>query len=72
MTDILTIHLPVPVPTIKTIPRWKVFLALFNPRAHFTTCTELNHQLYRETESQAAVFQKSMKAALDNASWSIR
>ena len=40
MTDILTIHLPVPVPAIKTIPRCRVFLALFNPRAHFTTCEE--------------------------------
>jgi hypothetical protein len=38
MTDILTIHLPVPVPVIKTISRWRVFLAVFNPRAHFTTC----------------------------------
>lgn len=50
MTHNLTIHLPVPVPAIKTISRWRVFLALFNPRAHFTTCTELQHQLYRETE----------------------
>ena len=53
MTDILTIRLPVPVPVIKTIPRWRVFLALFNPRAHFTTCTELKHQLCRETETAA-------------------
>jgi hypothetical protein len=53
MTDILTIHLPVPVPAIKTISRWRVFLALFNPRAHFTTCTELRHQLCRETEALA-------------------
>jgi len=53
MTDILTIHLPVPVPVIKTISRWRVFLALFNPRAHFTTCTELKHQLCRETEATA-------------------
>jgi hypothetical protein len=72
VTEILTIHLPVPVPAIKTISRWRVFLALFNPRAHFTTCEELKHQLYRETESQAAIFQQSMKAALDSASWSIR
>jgi len=72
MTDILTIHLPVPVPVIKTIPRWRVFLALFNPRTHFTTCAELQHQLYRETESQASAFQRSMKAALDSASWRIR
>jgi hypothetical protein len=51
--NILTIKLPVPVPAIKTIPRWRVFLALFNPRAHFTTCTELKHQLCRETEATA-------------------
>ena len=71
MTDILTIHLPVPVPVIKTLPRWRVFLALFNPRAHFTTCEELKHQLYSETESQAAIFQKSIRAALDSASFRI-
>jgi hypothetical protein len=53
MSDILTIHLAVPVPAIKTIPRWKVFLALFDPRAHFTTCAELRHQLCRETEATA-------------------
>lgn len=53
MSDILTIHLPVPVPAIKTISRWKVFLALFNLRAHFTTCAELRHQLCRDTEATA-------------------
>jgi hypothetical protein len=53
MTDILTIHLPVPVPAIKTISRWRVFLALFNPRAHFTTRQELRHQLCRDTEALA-------------------
>ena len=53
MTDILTIHLPVPVPAIKTISRWRVFLSLFNPRAHFTTCEELRHQLCREVEATA-------------------
>ena len=51
MTDILTISLPVPVPAIKTIPRWRVFLSLFNPRAHFTTCAELRYQLSVETEA---------------------
>jgi len=51
ITDILTLHLPVPVPVIKTISRWKVFLALLNPRAHFTTCTELRHQICREVEA---------------------
>jgi len=53
MTDILTIHLPVPVPSVKTISRWRVFLALFNPRAHFTTCEELQHQLQKEVEATA-------------------
>lgn len=56
MNDILTIHLPVPVPAIKTISRWRVFLSLFNPRAHFTTCTELRHELYRETEATGRQF----------------
>jgi hypothetical protein len=53
MTDILTLHLPVPVPAIKTISRWRVFLALFDRGTHFTTCTELQHQLWSETETLA-------------------
>jgi len=68
MTDILTINLPVPVPAIKTISRWRVFLALFDPRSHFTTCEELQHQLVRETETQAAYFQRSLRQSLDSSS----
>jgi hypothetical protein len=61
MTDILTIHLPVPVPVIKTISRWRVFLALFNPHAHFTTCSELQHQLCRETEATALIHADNLR-----------
>jgi hypothetical protein len=56
MTEILTIKLPVPVPSIKTISRWKVFLSLFNPHTHFTTCEELRYQLVRETERIAGSY----------------
>jgi hypothetical protein len=41
MTDILTIHLPVPVPAIKTISRWRVFLALFNPRFSYRVTIQM-------------------------------
>lgn len=58
--DILTIKVPVPVPEIKLYSRWRVFLALFDRRAHFTTCDTLQHQLYRETE---AITRLNVKAA---------
>lgn len=50
---ILTIKVPVPVPEIKSFSRWRVFLALFDPKAHFTTCDTLRCQLARETEVTA-------------------
>ncbi len=50
MDSILTIKVPVPVPEIKRFSRWRVFLALFDRNAHFTTCDTLRHQLARETE----------------------
>jgi hypothetical protein len=48
--EILTIKVPVPVPEIKTYSRWRVFLALFDRKAHFTTCDTLRYQLAQETE----------------------
>lgn len=51
--EILTIKVPVPVPEIKRFSRWQVFLALFDPKAHFTTCTSLQSKLYVETERTA-------------------
>lgn len=47
---ILTVKVPVPVPEIKTFSRWRVFLALFDRKAHFTTCDTLQYQLHREME----------------------
>lgn len=46
---ICTVVIPVPVPQIKQFSRWRVFCALFNPKAHFTTCDTLVHQCYTET-----------------------
>jgi hypothetical protein len=48
--DILMVEIPVPVPEIKMYSRWRVFLSLFNPKAHFTTCDTLQHQLRMETK----------------------
>jgi hypothetical protein len=60
--NILTVKVPVPVPEIKQFSRWQVFKALFNPRAHFTTCESLKHQLTRETEV-------TTKHALEGYNW---
>lgn len=49
--DVLVLKVPVPVPQIKRFSRWQMFLALFNPKAHFTTCDTLQHQLHMETEN---------------------
>lgn len=51
--DILTIKVPVPVPQIKKFSRWQVFLALFDPKTHFTTCETLHIALHTETERTA-------------------
>jgi hypothetical protein len=64
MTDILTIDLPVPVPVIKTISRWRVFLALFNPRAHFTTCEELRQQIANETQPTLRLYADNVLRAV--------
>jgi hypothetical protein len=36
--EFLTVKVPVPIPEINTFSRWRVFLALFDPKSHFTTC----------------------------------
>jgi len=51
--NILHVKVAVPVPEIKTFSRWRVFVALFNPRSHFTTCETLQYQLRREIEALA-------------------
>jgi len=50
---ILVLRVPVPVPEIRSFSRWQVFLALFNPKAQFTTCERLQHRLVAETEMMA-------------------
>lgn len=63
---ILTIKVPVPVPAIKTFSRWRVFLALFDPRSHFTTCDTLKYQLHRETEvTTRKMVENSMNRKVD-------
>ena len=49
---ILKISLPVPVPEIKRFSRWQVLKALFDRKAHFTTCEALQLHLHNETKAK--------------------
>lgn len=58
---IVRITLPVPIPELHTLPRWRVFISLFNRKALFVTCDSLKIQLHKETLGMANFYADKVK-----------
>lgn len=58
---IVRISVPIPVPELHSLPRWRVFVSLFNPKMSFHTCKSLKIQLHKETQGLANLYADKVK-----------